>query len=103
MWGVGYGFLIVLTLACALTVWRSSGSSTKDRSESTGTDAAPAQREKPRPGDVYSADSMDAGSVCSLQLDAECHHLPFHQHCTGPSALGPSPIHLFAHINSGVR
>jgi len=49
VWGAGYGFLIVLTLACALTVWRSSGSSTQDRSESTGTHPTEPGLENPGP------------------------------------------------------
>ena len=49
VWGVGYGFLIVLTLACALTVWKSPGSSTQDRSESTGTHPTEPRVENPGP------------------------------------------------------
>jgi len=49
VWGVGYGFLIVLTLASALTVWRSSGSSTQDRSEFTGTHPTPPSVANPGP------------------------------------------------------
>jgi len=49
VWGVGYGFLVLLTLACALTVWRSSGSSNRDRPESPGTHAAEFSVKNPGP------------------------------------------------------
>ena len=48
-WEAGYGLLVLLMLACAVTVWRSPGSVSHDQSRSAGRETTPLGVRNPRP------------------------------------------------------
>ena len=99
-WMGGYGLFVMLTAACAVALWRSSGT------PPSAPQARPAavHRRAARPACRDAPPSLDLARVCAIEPDVERHDLSFQQRGGRALAVGHSAgIYLLTFILAFAR